>query len=399
MPAANASILPASTQLRLVGTACLTNVAMGVLYVWSLFLLPMEAFLQSSRAELSLVPTLALVTFTLGMFVHDALLRRLGFRLFAVLAFGLAGGGHLVFALSGNLVGLVLGYGLAFGFGSGLGYGLALALVMQLPEARRSLAIGLVMAAFAVSGITLSSLLAGPIQAADPRDSFMALGAAILVLGLGGLALMPARLHAARVEARVPATSLRHDLGEARFLTIFAVFFAICFSGLLVVSHSTGIVAARGAAPWLIGLTPGAFTLGYVMGSFLGGRLVEAFSGRTMLIASNLLAGAALAVFFLPASPVVLVAALVIGMVFGGSASLMPVLIGEQFGASRVGEVYGKLMLAYGLAGLVAPALSGKIFAMTGSYGMALGLALALSLAGQVLGARLGRSPQVAASG
>ena len=392
MLSANAPIPPASTQLRLVAAACLTNVAMGVLYVWSLFLLPMEAFLQTSRAELSLVPTLALVTFTLGMFVHDALLRRMGFRLFAVLAFGLAGAGHLFFALSGGFAGLVLGYGLGFGFGSGLGYGLALALVMQLPETRRSLAIGLVMAAFAVSGVTLSSLLAGPIQAADPQDSFLALGGAILALGLGVLALMPGTLRAAQGGAKAAATPLRQDFTEARFLTIFAVFFAICFSGLLIVSHSTGIVAARGAAPWLIGLTPGAFTLGYVLGSFLGGRLVEAFSGRTMLIVSNLLAGAGLLVFFLPASPVVLLAALAIGMVFGGSASLMPVLIGEQFGAARVGEVYGKLMLAYGLAGLIAPSLSGRIFAMSGSYGAALGLALALSAAGLVLGLRLRRS-------
>ena len=55
----------ASHQLRLLAAACLTNVAMGILYVWSLLLLPMETALGQPRSVLSLVPTLALVTFTL----------------------------------------------------------------------------------------------------------------------------------------------------------------------------------------------------------------------------------------------------------------------------------------------------------------------------------------------
>lgn len=55
---------------------------------------------------------------------------------------------------------------------------------------------------------------------------------------------------------------------------------------------------------------------------------------------------------------------------------MMSVLIAEQLGAERVGEIYGKLMLAYGLAGLIAPSLSGRIFAATGDYAGSRGLAL-----------------------
>jgi MFS transporter, OFA family, oxalate/formate antiporter len=48
----------------------------------------------------------------------------------------------------------------------------ALALVMQLPDSIRTTAVGLVMAAFAISGVALSSLLSSRIQAADPSRSF-----------------------------------------------------------------------------------------------------------------------------------------------------------------------------------------------------------------------------------
>lgn len=381
---------PASLQLRLLAAACLTNVAMGVLYVWSLFLMPIEAALAQPRSVLSLVPTLALVSFTLGMFLHDRLLRWLGFRAFALLAFGLAGAGHLVFALSGSLAGLMLGYGIIFGFGAGFGYGLALALVIQLPENRRSLAIGLVMAAFAVSGIALSSLLAEPIRVTPPDRSFLMIGGAVLAFGLVVAALMPRKVSAVAGQSAA-GSPLRQDFTEARFLTIFLVFFSICFSGLLVVSHSSGIVAAQGAGDRLTGLTPGAFTLGYVLGSFFAGRLVEAWSGRIMLLVFNILGGIGLALFLLPASPLALLAAAAIGVVFGGSASLMPVLIGEQYGASRIGEIYGKLMLAYGAGGLIAPVLSGKIYSATGGYTWSIGLALALCAAGLVLGLTLRR--------
>lgn len=382
----------AASSARLVAAACLTNMAMGVLYVWSLFLLPMEEALRVSRSVLSFAPTIALVSFTLGMYLHDRILRAVGFRGFAFLAFGAAGIGHLLFAFIGGLAALLIGYGVIFGFGAGLGYGLALALVIRVPERQRSLGIGLVMAAFAVSGMTLSSLLAGPIREAEPHESFFALGGAVLALGLIVVAMMP-RLQARGQGTTAPqASSLTHDFTERRFVTIFTVFFSLCFSGLLVVSHATGIVAAQGADQWLTGVTPGAFTVGYILGSFFLGKAVEAWSGRTMLLASNVLAATGLVLFMLPASPMVLLAAGAVGIVFGGTASLMPVLIAEQFGAARVGEIYGKLMLAYGLAGLIAPSLSGRIFASTGGYGGALALAIGLALLGLLLGVTLRRS-------
>lgn len=40
---------------------CLINGCMGVMYAWSLFLLPIERDIGLSRAELSLLPSLALV--------------------------------------------------------------------------------------------------------------------------------------------------------------------------------------------------------------------------------------------------------------------------------------------------------------------------------------------------
>lgn len=373
--------------VRLLFLAFATNAAMGVLYVWSLFLLPLEAALGAARPTLSLIPALALVSFTLGMVLHDRLLGALGFRAFALLAFGLAGGGHLLFASGGTLAGLFIGYGLMFGLGAGLGYGLALALVTRLPDRVRSLATGLAMAAFALSGTLLSSLLAQPIRQADPAAAFLIIGIVIVLTGLAVAALLPPLQRRPPGPGRAErAGPIRREIADPKFLRLALIFFFICYAGLMVVAHSTGIVLAQGGGETLIGLTPGTFTFGYILGALAGGRLVELFSGRTMLIVSNLLAGAGLALFLLPASPLVLAGALAVGMVFGGSASLMPVLIGGEYGTARIGGIYGRLMISYGAAGLLAPALSGRLFSASGSYAAAIATALAMCMAGLIMG-------------
>lgn len=147
--------------------------------------------LGAPRSALSLIPALALVTFTLGMMVHDRLLAALRFRAFSLLAFGFAGGGHLLFAFDGGYAALLTGYGMLFGLGAGLGYGLALALVTRLPTRVRSLGLGLAMAAFAISGVVLSGLFAQPIRETDPTAGFLIIGLAILAAGSGVTAFLP----------------------------------------------------------------------------------------------------------------------------------------------------------------------------------------------------------------
>lgn len=54
--------------------------------------------------------------------------------------------------------------------------------------------------------------------------------------------------------------------------------------------------------------------------------------------------------------------------VFGSTASLMPVLIGAQYGNDRIGEIYGKLMVSYGAAGLLAPWATGYLYEKYHNY-------------------------------
>lgn len=361
---------------------CIVNAAMGVLYVWSLFALPIERMLDVDRSWLSVVSSVSLVSFTLGMVVHGRLLRWFSPRVFALIAFGLASIGHLLFALAANGWMLVVGYGLMFGLGSGLGYGLALALVTRMPTETRAIAIGIVMASFAASGVMLSVAFGGLIQTSDPSSSFLVISLVLALIGFVITGFLPRSL-AAAPQNPLPLSSkpsLLKTITERRFVVLAAVFFFLCFCGLMMVAHASAIFAESGLTARFVALAPGTFTLGYIFGALFGGKLVELTSGKRSLVAANVLMMVSLINFMLPASPVYLVGVLAIGAVFGGSASLMPVLIGETYGQDRVGNVFGKLMISYGAAGLLSPWLTGLVFANSGSYDSAIYLGIAMCL-------------------
>lgn len=379
-------------------TAVLINVVMGVIYVWGMFLLPLEAELGLARSELSLVPALALLTFTGGMVVHAGILDRIGALPFAVLAFALAAGGHLLFGLFPGYWSLLVGYGLLFGTGSGLGYGLALATVTTVASRVRSIAIGCTMAAFAAAGIILPLLLGPIVRSAAPSYVFVLIGLSILVAGTAVLVLLTlvsAKRTPGQASERMPAPSMRgRDL-----LLLGVAFFAICFVGLLAISQAAGMTSANGLGARDIDICLGLLTAGYLFGSLFGGRLVDAISGSMTLVVAAALSAIGIWLLDVPSAIAAAIGAASVGMAFGASASFMPIMIGERFGVERIGVVYGRLMAAYGLAGLLAPWLSGWIFEQQGGYRTSIIIAIALCACAVLIGLLMGRPTTAARTG
>ncbi|MBN9235702.1 hypothetical protein QV13_06840 [Mesorhizobium hungaricum] len=351
--------------------AILVNIAMGTIYAWGVFMLPLETYLAVSRAELSIVPTVALIGFTMGMVLHDRLLRFLGRVKHSVFAFALTGGGFLLFAALPGYWSLLVGYGALFGLGSGLGYGLALALASAASAQNRPATIGITVAAFASSGIAMPLALAKFTTSHSVAHVFAYVALAIFAIGACATALLGERQkeegHAEKRDAP-PASGVA--MSGWNFIRLAIIFFCICFVGLMTISQLAGIVSSH-ALDALVGYSLSILTLGYLVGSLFGGYAARSLgSWRALLLAS---AVTALGLIFLslatPASA--LVGAACIGATFGSSASLMPTLIGELYGSERIGEIYGRLMISYGLAGLAGPWGSGVLYDTFGGYGPA----------------------------
>ena len=366
------------TTLFLLSAAVLANGAAGLLYVWSLFILPIEAAMTLNRADLGLISSLALISFTLGVSVLPIILAWIGRIPVAILAFVLISGGHIVFGVSSSWSALAVGYGFGFGTGSGLAYGFALSLAASLPDRIRAVSIGLALGAFALSGIVLPVILGNWISATAPSAAFLRIGIAALAVGTLCVMALAAVSGANRKCEETPQSRPVPISVDRPFLILALIFFFICFNGLAVVSQAAAIAGTAGISS--AGYAATALTLGYLAGSLLGAPLAEQVGEQiVLLVLGSLSFLGALAMLMHPPA-VLFLGATLIGLTFGGAGSIMPVLLGLRYGAANISPLYGRMIIAYGLAGLIAPGAAGLLFESAQSYGPLLGLCAAIAV-------------------
>lgn len=356
---------------------------LGVFYGWSLFLAPLEDVVQRSRADLSFVPALGLLCFTVGVLVHDAVIRRIRLAVLVSGVVAAAGLGHLTFWLFPSYPALLLGYGAVFGSAAGIGYGLALALARTTFSPTRGWTVGLTVAAFAAGGMAVSAMGAafGPPQ--DMASLFGVIGAVFLPSALAlGLLLRGSELTFGD-GPRSRASPMAVQRGP--FLRLAFGYFVLCYLGLLVVSHGVALLAASGEPAFL---APFVLNAGYIAGAFLGGVIAARRPGRAVPLAFLLASTVSALSLSLPLPPAAaaaaFVAVFVIGAGFGSTVSVFVMMLTRSYGSDRAGALFGRLNVSYGLAGFLAPSITGWMYELSGDYTTSLWLGGLLGILGLV---------------
>ena len=104
----------------------LLNLSFGSLYAWSVFITALEMDLDILRADVSIVFSLAVVSFTVGNFVSPMLFGRVPIWALPIIATLSAVGGLGWAAMGSGYVPIIVGYGVFFGFGCGFAYNTSL---------------------------------------------------------------------------------------------------------------------------------------------------------------------------------------------------------------------------------------------------------------------------------
>lgn len=352
--------------LLVLAAAVLANGAAGLLYVWSLFILPIEGALMLNRADLGLISSLALISFTLGVSLLPIILERTGRVAVAILCFTMIGGGHILFGIFPSWGSLAIGYGLGFGVGSGIAYGFALSLAASLPTRIRAPAIGLALGAFALSGIVLPVVLGNWIATTAPSLVFLQIGIGVLAVGALCVMTLLGMPSAARVERGAPVAAAGQVAVDRPFLILSLIFFFICFNGLSVISQAAAIASAAGIGA--AGYAATTLTMGYLVGSLFGAPLAEKAGERVILLLLASLSFLGVVAMLTEVRAALFMGSGLIGITFGGSGSIMPMLLGVRYGAENISRLYGRMIIAYGVAGLVAPGIAGFLFEGAQSY-------------------------------
>ena len=362
----------------------LINFAIGILYAWSVFVEPLEAALDAGRATVSGAHSLCLLTATFGTFVMHRLLNwftlpRLTFVMGAATAGGLALAGF-----SHSVAGLYVGWGVVTGFAVGVLYFVAMTAASIDGPVRPSIAMSINMSAVAAGGFAWSPVLARVIDAAGPAPAF-GIGAAVVLAA----AAIGAVLISLSGKAPPPATGairMFEDLLTDRprvVVAFFLGFFCVSFTTLVVIGHAATMMASWGASADRTQFAPMLASAGYVAGALVGGLLVDALTGRRVLVGVGLVLGALLlALYFAPGIVMGLAAIAAVGMGFGVLATAHPMTIVGYYGAAAMPRIYGRIALAYGFGGLLGPFTAGAIYDAEQHYDTAVILIAALAFAG-----------------
>lgn len=367
------------------------NLALGVLYAWSVIKGGIPDSWQWTNADKALPYSVACMMFAVAMIPAGWLQDKIGPRWVATLGGVLTGSGCILAGLGGSsLVSFVVGFGVLAGIGIGFGYASATPpAVKWFPPHRTGLIAGIVVAGFGLASVYIAPL------ATKLLDVFARPGASgalekgvsqtMLVFGAGFMVAVsllaqllrdppaqaaPAAGSAPKSKVAAPVDIPWRDmLVTPQFYVLWLMFFVGAAAGLTFISvaqqlgkHALGDLAFLAVVVLAVGNAGGRVLAGFVSDKI--GRQWALF-GAFMIQAC-----AVLGLFLAKAGggwPVILLLVALLGANYGANLSLFPSAAKDYFGLRSFGLNYGILFSAWGLSGLVMPWLNGRITDLTGS--------------------------------
>ena len=347
------------------------HISIGSVYAWSVLTRPIMADMGFTLSQTTWTFSLAILMLGLSAGFLGSFAEKIGPKKSGLLAmlFWVTGLLGTAYALSiHNLTLLYLFYGIIGGIGLGIGYITPVSTLVKYFPNRPGFATGL-----AIMGFGFASLIAGPLMQylvaqVGLVDTFIILGVIYLVImGASSLYLKaPQPKHPTRTTKDKSAMyvhthgMLANDAMKTwQFGALWWVFFINITCGIGLLSLASPM------AQEAIGMTPtAAASLVGIIGIFNGGgriawSTISDYLGRAQtyilffiieIVAFHLLAQTNSALTFQ-------ILILLIITCYGGGFSCMPAYLADLYGIRQLSTIHGRILTAWGLAGIVGPML------------------------------------------
>jgi MFS transporter, OFA family, oxalate/formate antiporter len=415
--------------VRVTAAAVGINLALGILYTWSVVSKEIPADWKWSETERSWPYSIACLVFALMMVPAGRLQDKVGPRMVASIGGLLVGIGMILASLTTTPIGYILGFGLLAGTGIGFGYASATPpAVKWFPAGRTGLIAGIVVSGFGLASVYAAPLtrwLIGGAQVSDTLASgavgklllvvqslqhwveSLGVGAGIpstmLILGFLFLVVVvclsqfltpPPRGYVPGGAAKIVqagATAKKEDfspgevLGTVQFYLLWFMYACGAGAGLMVISKLATIGEKQAGYEHGFVLVA-AMAIGNGAGRIVAGSLSDKLGrGRTMfgcflfqavlmvllsMANKDAVAGAPVLANmpFLTSEAALIVMAALMGANYGANLSLFPSVTKDYYGLKNFGVNYGFVFTAWGIGGFVFPLLAGRLHDIHGHY-------------------------------
>ena len=401
-PAIIRGLAPTPTRYAALGVIGLTlALAYGIWYSYSVILVALLAEFGWSRSVLAgAFSVFTIVHGGLNPWIGALCARAGGLR---VMAFGGAAMGLTLFADSfiSTPLGLYLGFGVATALAvAAAGWIPALVYVQREYQDRLGLSIGIISAGVGVGMLLVVPLAQVLIDAFGWRTAFRVLGLiSVTWIVPSSLWLMrqprsggESPIKQVREKSGPDPQTLRQAMRTQPFWLLVAAFFFgnLCSQTLHV--HQVAYLVDHGLAAIVAASVVGVVGLSSIAGKIGGGWLSDRIEREIVYVAGiAIMSASALVLLALGAAPTALGAygyAVLLGVGYSATASLIPAMVSDRFSGAHFGAIVGVGLMGSAAGSAFGPWLGGHLYDATGSYTAAFLSAAACGLVAGVAGWR-----------
>jgi len=357
------------------------QIALGAVYAWSVFRVPLVKQFGWSISEVTLTFTISIFVLGFAAFFGGLWLNRKGPRVVALTGGVLYGLGVFLASFSHNLWWLYLSYGVIGGIGLGFAYIVPVAVLVKWFPDRRGLITGIAVGGFGAGALITAPVATRLIQSVGVLSTFAYLGIAYLIVTVITGLFMRNPPDGWKPEGWTPTatqTSHRagHDftLGEAlktwQWWALWLLLFLNTCAGISIISQEAplfqelaGVTAVVAAS--MVGLASIGNAVGRVFWAWISDLITRRATFLVMFVSQILL------FWFLPniaTAWLLTVVTFVVLMCYGGGFGTMPAFAADYFGPKNVGPIYGLMLTAWGFASVFGPLLIAYMRESSGSY-------------------------------
>lgn len=365
------------------------NLALGILYTWSVISKGVPADWDWSDTDKSWPYAVACLVFCLVMVPAGRMQDQMGPRIVASLGGILVGIGMILASQTTSPLGYILGFGVLTGAGLGFGYASATPpAVKWFPPAKTGMIAGLVVSGFGLASVYIAPLSTWLIDKNGLASAVMMLGVAFLLV-----VTVLAQLLQPPPAGYVPPGTPPRNAGSGpqnkedylpmemlrtwQFFILWGMYACGAGAGLMIISKLAKIAE-----------TQAGNSLGFVLVALLaigngGGRILAGIAsdrfGRKATFFSCFVCQAILIALLsqatvgsaLSSTAVLGLISAGIGANYGANLALFPAITKDYYGLKNFGMNYGLVFTAWGVGGFMLALLAGKVYDSTGKFDFA----------------------------
>ena len=362
------------------------QIALGAVYAWSVFRIPLSKQFGWSISQVTLTFTISIFMLGFASFVGGLWMNRVGPRTVALTAGVFYSVGVFLTSFSANkLWWLYLSYGFIGGIGLGLGYIVPVATLVKWFPDRRGLITGIAVGGFGAGALITAPVASRLIQTVGVLPTFAYLGVGYFIITIIASLFMQNPPEGWQPTGWTPsakqtAQRATHDyvLSEAlktwQWWALWLILLLNPSAGIAVISQEGPIFqeltkVSAVVAGGMVGIASLGNGVGRVFWAWLSDLITRRVTFAVMFILQVFL------FWFLPsiALPALMTTVtFIVLMCYGGGFGTMPAFTADYFGPKNVGPIYGLMLTAWSFASVFGPLYIARMRETAGNYAGAL---------------------------